>query len=163
MQNDLVALMPDLGRLARALTRDASRAEDLAQETLARVLAQAPEGIGDLRPYLMAAARNLARRPGRTTEHLEGDGALTAAPRDDGGRLALRDVAQAMARLDPAEARLILAVAYDGQSYASVAGGLGVPVGTVMSRLARARAHLRAEIGLGAGGRVDDLLDTPTD
>lgn len=161
MQKDLVGLMPDLKRLARALTRDATRADDLAQEALVRVLARSPGEIADLRPYLMTAARNLARRPGRSAEPLDDDRPETAAPGDDGGRLALRDVAQALTRLDPEETRLILAVACEGQSYAAVAASLGVPVGTVMSRLARARAHLRAEVGLEGGGGVGDLLDLP--
>lgn len=150
---DLVALIPDLRRLARRLTRDAAAAEDLAQEALMRVWAHLVrgEGIDDLKPYLMTAARNLARRPGRATLALA-DAPEPVALSQVPGRLALRKVAAAMARMPEPEVRLMLRQVAQGESYAEIARAEGLPIGTVMSRLARLRARLRSDCGLPADG-----------
>ena len=146
-EDELVPLMPDLARLTRRLARDPAHAEDLAQEALVRVWARMAEGgtIADLRPYLMEAARNLARRPGRRYLALEEAPEPVSLPEAE-GRLALRDVACAMARLPAGEARLLIAVAARGEGYAALAEAEGVTIGAVMSRIARARARLRTDI-----------------
>lgn len=158
-ESDLTHHIADLSRLAICLTRDRVAAEDLAQEALVRVWARLSEGhaIDDLRPYLMAAARNLARRPMRRHDPLETTPELGAPP-DVGSRLALRDAATALARLPRDEARLILAVAAQGLSYAEAARAEGLPLGTVTSRIARGRARLRQGCGLAVGESVETLL-----
>ena len=163
----VLSLIPDLTRAARAMTRDPAVAEDIVQETLLRVIARLKDGAGidDLRPYLMTVARNIVRR-GRGVPH---DVPLTEvpdlpAPATLPARMALRDVLGALARLPPVDRRLVLRHAVKGQSYARIAEAEDLPIGTVMSRLSRGRARLRAECGLpgsgsatprpGAGGRT---------
>lgn len=157
----LIALMPALARRCRRLTRDPAAAEDLAQEALLRVWAQIRAGaaIDDLAPYLMTAARNLARRPGPALQPLDGVEAAVAAegPR----RVMLREVADQLAALAPADRRILLCQALQGASYAEIAAAEGLAIGTVMSRLARARARLRAGCGLPPRGPAAlGLLDS---
>jgi RNA polymerase sigma-70 factor (ECF subfamily) len=149
----LTALMPALARRCRRLTRDPAAAEDLAQEALARVWAQIRAGaaIDDLAPYLMTAARNLARRPGPAMQPLDGVAEAAVAP-EGPRRVMLREVAGQLAALAPADRRILLCQALDGASYAEIAAAEGLAIGTVMSRLARARARLRAGCGLPAHG-----------
>lgn len=155
----LVKLIPDLRRLARRLVRDPEGAEDLVQEALLRVWTQMASGSGidDLKPYLMTAARNLARRPRRATLPLS-DAPEPSAPPEAPRRLMLREVAAALSRLPEAEQRLILRHATGGESYAEIAKAEDLPIGTVMSRLARGRARLRLNCGLPARGPAAALL-----
>jgi RNA polymerase sigma-70 factor (ECF subfamily) len=162
---ELLGLIPDLRRLSRRLVRDPDRADDLAQEALLRVWAQMAAGaeIDNLRPYLMESARNLARRPARQGEELNEADMPVIAP-EAPGKLAMRDVAAALARLPKAEASMILDVATGSMSYADLAARSGLPLGTVMSRLSRSRARLRKHCGLPKAGPVAALLsgDGPT-
>lgn len=140
----LVTLIPDLRRLARRLVRDPEAAEDLVQEALLRVWTRMARGSGidDLKPYLMTAARNIARRPARAGLPLS-DVPEPSAPPEAPRRLVLREVAAALARLPEAEQRLILRHVAGGESYAEIAASERLPIGTVMSRLARGRERLR--------------------
>ena len=145
---DLIEHLPRLRRYARALTGDVARADDLVQDTLERALAKLDlwQPGSDLRAWLFTLMHNLfvnqlrARRPQDT--------ALDEAPEIpvNGGQmeaLVARDIHAALARLPEDQRAIILLVGLEQFSYAEAAQVLGVPVGTVMSRLGRARERMR--------------------
>ncbi|WP_224823581.1 RNA polymerase sigma factor [Cognatishimia sp. MH4019] len=156
-ERDMAALTPDLVRLARHIGRDAQEAEDVVQDvllsTLRRCRARGP--IEDLRPYLHAALRNRLRRPAEKAEESEVE---LAAPGQAEDRLMLRDVEDALSALPADQARILRAFALEGESYARIAARLDMPAGTVMSKLARARAHLRDRLDLPDGTAVAALI-----
>jgi RNA polymerase sigma-70 factor (ECF subfamily) len=141
------ASIPALRRYARALTRDPEGADDLVQDTLMRALRS--EHLfhgGDVRKWLYTILtnlnrnrlRSLSRRP--TVLPLEDhDGPGVPAP--DAGS---RDIARSLASLTEDQRAALMLVVLEGLSYREVADVQGVPIGTVMSRLARARAHIKA-------------------
>lgn len=155
----LTDLIPVLMRTALALTRSRDRAEDLAQEALLRVWTRLRDGeeIGDLRPYLLATLRNLARRPPRLAP------AEAAAPESAPGaaadRLACGEVMAALSALPPDQLRLLTRAAIDAATTAELAAETGLPPGTVASRLSRARARLRARLDLPDADPVAALLE----
>jgi RNA polymerase sigma-70 factor (ECF subfamily) len=143
--------MDGLRRYARTLTRNSSELEDLVQESIARALSTAhlwPK-IRDLRAYLFTILHHLhvdacMKRTGQRAEFsidLISDPIATPAAQDD--RLALRDLARALALLPDAQKQVINLIAFEGLSYDEAATRLRVPIGTVMSRLFRARGALR--------------------
>src|SRR5882672_7432052 len=146
-RSDIEAAIPALRRYARALTRDAETADDLVQDTLVRALRS--EHLfhgGDIRSWLYTILtnlnrnrlRSLARRP--TLTSIEENDAPDAAGPEAGGR----DIERALAALVDDQRVALLLVVLEGLSYREVAEVQGVPIGTVMSRLARARAHVKA-------------------
>lgn len=150
----LTELHPDLLRLALILTRNPDRAEDLAQEVFANVLARLTSGdeITDLRPYLMAALRNAHRRAARALPQDSIDEAdLPTHPPEGQSRLMCRDVLRAVADLPPPQAELILLLITTEDSFAGLAARTGLPLGTVCSRIGRARARLRDTLELPEG------------
>lgn len=146
----LIACLPRLRRYARALVGDASQADDLVQDTLERAWARLHQwrGEGELRAWLFGIMHNVwveqrrrARLPAPTWE----EGAAQPAQGDDPSRwLEWRDLQAAVARLPDEQREVLLLVCVEELRYEEVARVLGVPPGTVMSRLARAREKLRA-------------------
>ena len=141
------AAIPALRRYARALTRDAETADDLVQDTLVRALRS--EHLfhgGDVRSWLYTILtnlnrnrlRSLARRP---VMRLIAD---DDAPDMSGPEAGSRDIERALASLVEDQRAALLLVVLEGLTYREVAEVQGVPVGTVMSRLARARAQIKA-------------------
>jgi RNA polymerase sigma-70 factor (ECF subfamily) len=141
------AALPALRRYARALTRDAETADDLVQDTLVRALRS--EHLfhgGELRSWLYTILtnlnrnrlRSLARRP--IIAPIDDADAPDMAGPEAGGR----DIARALATLVDDQRAALLLVVLEGLSYREVAEIQGVPIGTVMSRLARARAQMKA-------------------
>lgn len=153
----LIELIPRLRRFARGLTGSAADADDLAQAALERALVhQAAWQRGTrLDSWLYRIAQNLwrdeLRASRRRSEPLDAEALVGEDGRESLLRqVEVRDVSRAFERL-PEEQRVILAlVVLDGMSYQQAADVLGVPIGTVMSRLARARGRLAADVG-GAG------------
>jgi len=142
--------VPALRRYARALTGDPSAADDLVQDCLERAWSRAHlwRRPDSLRAWLFAIMHNLhanqrrsaSRRP--QTDHLD-EGAHSAVPASQIETVHINQVAGAVSMLADDQRRVLLLVALEGMKYEDVARLLGVPIGTVMSRLSRARDRLR--------------------
>lgn len=149
----IVACIPQLRRYARGLTANRERADDLVQDTLERAWRRFPlwQRRGEVRAWLFAVMHNLfidrVRGQRSRLEDPAGD-ALPEAPEraTQTDRLELRDLDRALQRLPVEQREVLLLVAVEELSYQDLAGILGVPLGTVMSRLSRARERLRAEL-----------------
>jgi RNA polymerase sigma-70 factor (ECF subfamily) len=152
-------LLPKLLRRARRLTRSRDEAEDMAQEIALRLwqLQAERHSIAEPERYAMIMLQNLARqrwRSRRPTEELT-DEMLRAEPLAP-ARLACAELRAAIERLPKDQAALMRLVMVGETSPQVLAQRVGVPKGTVMSRLGRARARLREEMGL--EGSVVELL-----
>jgi len=140
--------IPRLRRYARALAGDSHRADDLVQDTLERALAKFHlwRHGSDLRAWMFSIMHNVfinqlkARRELALDEVAEA--ALMSAPQSD--PLQVRDLDAALRRLPAEQREVLLLVGLEQLSYAEVSKALGIPVGTVMSRLSRGRERLRA-------------------
>jgi RNA polymerase sigma-70 factor (ECF subfamily) len=140
--------LPDLRRRARALLHRSSDAEDLTQDCMLRALPHLDD-IDDLRAYLFQTLRNayadrisvLSRESGAVT--LEDADSQLVDRRTPQLRLEVRDVARQVAKLPAEQRQVLLLVAAGGATYDEAATRLNIPVGTVMSRLSRARKALR--------------------
>ena len=146
--DDLLAM---LHRRAKRLVRCPEAAADVAQDTALRVWRQMEDGldIDNTEAYAMAALKNRARsywRAQREVSELTED--VGAVEPDAMRRIACAELFAAMARLPEAQARLMTMVAEGETSPSNLARLTGLPTGTVMSRLARARASLRLDMGL---------------
>jgi len=144
----LVELIPRLRRYARALVGDRATADDLVQDTLERAWAKLHlyrRGT-DLRAWLFTVMHNVhvnRIRATRATDPLEDEmPELAEAQRPDA--LLMRDLDRAISRLPADQRAVLLLVTLEEMSYDEVARTLGIPIGTVMSRLSRAREKLRA-------------------
>jgi RNA polymerase sigma-70 factor (ECF subfamily) len=146
-RKSIQASIPALRRYARSLTRDAEIADDLVQDTLVRALRsehlfQGEETRSWLYTILTNLNRNrlrtLARRP--TLAPLGDNDAADMAGPESGSR----DIERALASLVPEQRAVLLLVVLEGLSYREIAEVQGVPIGTVMSRLARARAQVKS-------------------
>jgi RNA polymerase sigma-70 factor (ECF subfamily) len=146
------ACIPALRRYAAALLRDRENADDLVHDCLVRALDKlhTRRDDADVRAWLFAIMHNLfisqlrrtrARPTGEPLDETH-EAAMSARP-DQENSLHWRDLIRALNRLPVEQRSVILLVSVEDLSYAEVANVLGVPVGTVMSRLARGRERLR--------------------
>ena len=152
----MVELLPRLRRFAYALTGSLDKADDLVQETCARALTNADQWQPGTRldSWMYRIAQNLwfdrVRALKVRGEVVDVDTAVDIVGSDGRditeSRLTLQAVAKGISRL-PADQQLVIAhVCIDGLSYKDAADALGIPIGTVMSRLARARQALHAAL-----------------
>jgi RNA polymerase sigma-70 factor (ECF subfamily) len=141
--------IPALRRYAFALVRDHDAADDLVQDCLERALSRwyLRRAEGDLRAWLFTILRNLyinayraRKRRGIGTEIEEAQSSI--APEQESG-LQARDVLAAIDQLSEEQKSLLLLVGVEDLSYEQAARVLAIPIGTVMSRLSRARQRLR--------------------
>lgn len=143
--------IPNLRRYARVLVRDAIHAEDLVQDCLERAISREHlwrEGT-NLRAWLFTILHNLYinqyLRHGSvgTMVPLLDEHTHLSCPARQYHSVTLKDLARAFDRLPEQEQQVVLMVGLDGMQYEDAAEALGVPMGTVKSRLSRARRRLR--------------------
>ena len=160
--DQLIAVLPRLRRFARGLTGSASEADDLVQAACERALArqhQFQEGTRfDSWMFRIAQtiwidqirARDIRREDSEVGEERLGS---DEPVRRVEARLALDEVRRAVDRLPADQRTALLLVTVDGLSYREAAEVVGVPIGTIMSRLARARIALQLQLEAGGGMR----------
>jgi RNA polymerase sigma-70 factor (ECF subfamily) len=153
--------IPRLRRYALALTGNREAADDLTQDTLERAWRKRAlwQSGTDLRAWLFTVMHNVfvnGLRSARATESLDDEGhaaeavhGLQAGSAAEGG-IVLSELRTALAALAPEQREVVLLVGLEQMSYAEAATVLEVPIGTVMSRLARGRERLRLLLDIGA-------------
>ena len=141
--------IPRLRRYARALTGDRLAADDLVQDTLERAWSRRDlwRAGSDLRAWLFTIMHNLfvnrVRGGHLETVPLDDDALAASTPGTQEHALCVRDLEAGLARLPAEQRAVLLLVGLEGMGYEEVAAVLGMPTGTVMSRLARGRERLR--------------------
>ncbi len=156
-QPELLAALPRLRRYARVLTGDFARADDLVQETLARGWEKRRLWAAgtDLRAWLFTVMHNVFVNQQTLTRREKGHVSLDA---DDGSgeawqlsvaaeqytRVELMELIQHVGRLPVTQREVLLLAVVEEMRYEEIAATLAIPVGTVMSRLSRAREKLRS-------------------
>ncbi|WP_294621055.1 sigma-70 family RNA polymerase sigma factor [uncultured Roseovarius sp.] len=159
--DDLTALIPVLNRAAARIADTPEEAQDLAQEVLLKLWLRLNRGddINNLRGYAHAALRNQMRQSLRDRHDIDDvDMEGTATAPDAFASLALSEACSMIENLPPHQAHLMRLVLTGETSPAALAARTGLPLGTVMSRLARARAQLRRDMGLEPGTPVTALF-----
>ncbi|HYC47588.1 MAG TPA: RNA polymerase sigma factor [Burkholderiales bacterium] len=151
-------LIPRLRRYARALTGGRDAADDLVQDTLERAWTKLHlwRSGSDLRAWLFTIMHNvhvnqLRSRAGAAMLPLDDDVPDAPVRATQSDLLEVRDVQTAVNRLPVEQREVLLLVALEHMSYQETATTLGIPIGTVMSRLARARERLRSILDASAG------------
>ena len=158
----IVACIPSLRRYARGLVSDSARADDLVQDTLERAWSRFPlwQRRGEIRAWMFGIMHN---------QFVDGVRARRSRPEDSSGddlpeiaqratqsdRIEVQDLDRVLQRLPVDQREILLLIAVEQMSYLEAAAVMGVPVGTVMSRLARARERLRHEL---QGGAVSESI-----
>ena len=159
---DFVQHIPRLRRYARALTGDRGRADDLVQDTLERALVKFHlwQPGSDMRAWLFTIMHNVFVNQVRANAaaaitSLDDEIVPPAVRATQSDRLEVRDLQVALLRVPEEQREVLLLVGLEQMTYEEAAGVLGIPIGTVMSRLSRARERLRALL---AGGGAHPAL-----
>jgi RNA polymerase sigma-70 factor (ECF subfamily) len=159
--DQLVAVLPRLRRFARGLARSAAEADDLVQAACERALSrehQFQEGTRfDSWMFRIVQTIWIDQIRAREVRKEDSDAAQERLGSDEPvrraeARLALAEVRRAVERLPPDQRATLMLVTVEGLSYKEAAEAAGVPVGTIMSRLARARIALQQMLSADAGG-----------
>jgi RNA polymerase sigma-70 factor (ECF subfamily) len=145
--NLIIPFIPNLRRYARALVGDRDGADDLVQDTLERAVRKfhlwRP---GDLRAWLFSIMHNVfvnQLKSRKIAPEVEIDEAMIAAHIPTVDSVDVLDLQRALLCLAAEQREVVLLVALEDMTYADVSKSLGIPIGTVMSRLSRGRERLR--------------------
>jgi RNA polymerase sigma-70 factor (ECF subfamily) len=153
IRSGLLVLLPRLRRFAMALAKSPADADDLVQAACERALRRADQLRDHTRvdAWIYGIIRNLWTdevRGRRLRQHDDIDAAAEVigeeGPALVEGRLGLAEVRQALSRLPEDQRTVLVLVCVDGLSYREAADVLGIPIGTVMSRISRGRLELHA-------------------
>jgi len=145
----ILAEIPRLRRYARAMLGDRAAADDLVQDTLERAWSRLHQwrAGSDMRAWLFGIMHNMRidqlRRPGLPTHSIDADDFDVPTRATQNDQLELRDIESSLGQLPDEQREVLLLVALEEVSYGEIATALGIPVGTVMSRLSRGRERLR--------------------
>ncbi|MDX1540313.1 MAG: RNA polymerase sigma factor [Geminicoccaceae bacterium] len=159
---EVAALIPNLRRYARVLVRDPDQADDLVQDCLERAITRYHSFTPgtNLRSWLFTILLNLVRSQARTNKR-RGTMVNIDEIRDVPGHtsppeqpLTMRDLQAAFDTLPASFQEVIVLVGIEGMSYEEAADVVGIPVGTVRSRLSRARDQLRRALDEPAAARA---------
>ncbi len=161
LKSALVGILPQLRRFARTLTRSATEADDLVQEACLRALAKGHlwDRSQPLDRWMFRLTRNLwigeiRKRKVRLGEgHVPADESNELVSHETGeAAMSAKDIRSKIDALPSELSSVLLVVSVEGYSYAEAADLLDIPVGTVMSRLHRARKTLAGQLADGQGG-----------
>ncbi len=146
-EDGLLSQLPAMRRYARSLTRNPSDSEDLLHDVVERALANKRQWSGsNMRGWVMTIMTNLFRnrlRHNSRFPHTElAEVETVAGPQETDDPLRRRKLARALDTLQPEQRATLMLVVIEGYSYSEAAEITSAPIGTVMSRIARARAHL---------------------
>lgn len=154
LRRELLALLPRLRRYAYALTGSGHDADDLLQATVERMLSKGVTAPVEVDKFVFRVCRNIwideirsrkvraavpLEEPGAQEQSFDGERAVM-------GKLALMEVGDAMEELPEEQRAALSLVVLEGLSYAQAAEVLETPIGTIMSRIARARAALASAL-----------------
>lgn len=154
LREAMLAGLPRLRRFARNLTGNLQDADDLMQTTVERTLERGIPKDADVLRWMFKVCRNLwidELRARDVRQRAVGTDELREQPTVSGettaiGELRLREVDAAMAELPEEQRAVVSLVVIEGLTYREAAEALNTPIGTIMSRLARARAALTAQL-----------------
>src|SRR5512137_2273487 len=157
---ELEAAVPRLRRYARALTGSREAADDLTQDTLERAWGKRAlwQSGTDLRAWMFTVMHNVfvngtrRSRPMLSLDDLAIEDAGPAPATSVETGVVLAELARALSRLPEEQREVLLLVGLEQFSYAEASEVIGVPIGTVMSRLSRARERLRILMEAGTAG-----------
>jgi RNA polymerase sigma-70 factor (ECF subfamily) len=157
MLRQIEPLIPAMRRYARSLLRDRSAADDLVQDCLERAINHwGQRKDANARSWIFTILHNLAmtrlRSASTRPRHIDiddtNDDSFAQAPAQEDG-MRYRELLAALERLPEEQKTVLLLATVEGLSYAETASLLSIPLGTVMSRLSRARERLLKEIEQG--------------
>jgi RNA polymerase sigma-70 factor, ECF subfamily len=156
---ELVALLPRLRRFARGLAGTADQADDLVQAACERALSRIQQWTPGTRldSWMFRIVQTIWLDERRSVKVRSGEGTIEAemagaelsvdGMREMESHLTFDAVRRAMAKLPEEQQAVLMLVCVEGQTYKEAAETLSIPIGTVMSRLARARLALAREMG----------------
>jgi len=158
--NELEAVLPRLRRYARALAGSREAADDLTQDTLERAWNKRSLWTPgtDLRAWLFTIMHNVfvngarAHRPAVSSDEAGGEDRRLATGTSVETGIVLGELSRSLALLPDEQRQVLLLVGLEQFSYAEASEVLGVPIGTVMSRLSRGRERLRILLETGTAG-----------
>ncbi|MBJ6133796.1 sigma-70 family RNA polymerase sigma factor [Ochrobactrum sp. Q0168] len=151
-EDELVKLLPALHQFARTMCRQSSDVDDLVQETLIKALKNQDKYVpfGSLKSWLFTIMKNTfcskIKRTRREDVMQEGDGPIIGPSQD--WAMELQDVGRAYDRLSPLHRDVIELVIFKGLSYEHAATKASCTIGTIKSRLSRARSQLESDLNV---------------
>lgn len=159
-QQDLVDVLPNIRRFAVSLTGNLADADDLLQSTVERLLQKGLPDDAEVLPWCLRVCRNLwidEVRSRKVRNDASRDPAVIGEQVLDGekqvlGEMTLTEVQEVLQSLSDEQRAVLELIAIEGYTYKEAAAVLEIPIGTVMSRLARARTTLIERSGLTATG-----------